>query len=422
MDRNNIAMTSRLLLLLVAFFCVGLVPAQNSKKVHSLKKQQTTALQNIKNTNQQINKTQKTQLQALHRLEAISTEIAHINDSIKTLNAEMARTMEQEKQLTAEIADLERSLAAKKESYAKAVRSMTVRRDNRYDALMFILSASSLDQAYRRFRYLQEFSSWRKQEAKEIVKQRDDLNQRRTELLRVRKAQGEVLALRTAASQQLIRQQREQRTLVAGLRKKERTLKQELKKQQQQADALGRRIQEVIEEEARKAAEAAAAKKKNSATKPSTQAGYQMSKDEERLSRNFAQNRGKLPTPLSGRYRIIAHFGTQQHPDLKYVKINNQGIDMQTQPGTKARSVFDGVVTSIFVMPGYNTSIIVRHGEYLTIYSNLSTIYVKTGDRVKTGQELGIIYSDPEEDNRTVLHFQIRKETTKLDPELWLKK
>lgn len=95
---------------------------------------------------------------------------------------------------------------------------------------------------------------------------------------------------------------------------------------------------------------------------------------------------------------------------------------MQTQPGTKARSVFDGVVTSIFVMPGYNTSIIVRHGEYLTIYSNLSTIYVKTGDRVKTGQELGIIYSDPEEDNRTVLHFQIRKETTKLDPELWLKK
>lgn len=415
-------MTSRLLLLLVAFFCVGLVPAQNSKKVQSLKKQQTTALQNIKNTNQQINKTQKTQLQALHRLEAISTEIAHINDSIKTLNAEMARTMEQEKQLTAEIADLERSLAAKKESYAKAVRSMTVRRDNRYDALMFILSASSLDQAYRRFRYLQEFSSWRKQEAKEIVKQRDDLNQRRTELLRVRKAQGEVLALRTAASQQLIRQQREQRTLVAGLRKKERTLKQELKKQQQQADALGRRIQEVIEEEARKAAEAAAAKKKNSATKPSTQAGYQMSKDEERLSRNFAQNRGKLPTPLSGRYRIIAHFGTQQHPDLKYVKINNQGIDMQTQPGTKARSVFDGVVTSIFVMPGYNTSIIVRHGEYLTIYSNLSTIYVKTGDRVKTGQELGIIYSDPEEDNRTVLHFQIRKETTKLDPELWLKK
>ena len=269
---------------------------------------------------------------------------------------------------------------------------------------------------------MQEFSAWRKQEAKEIVQQRDDLNRQRTELLRIRKEQGLVLALRTAASEQLIRQQREQRTLVAGLRKKERALKQELKKQQQQADALGRRIQQVIEEEARKAAAAAAAKKKNATQKSTAPSGYLMSKDEEQLSRNFAQNRGKLPTPLSGRYRIIAHFGTQQHPDLKYVKINNQGIDLQTQPGTRARSVFDGVVTSIFVMPGYNTSVIVRHGNYLTIYSNLSTIYVKTGDKVKTGQELGVIYSDPEEDNRTVLHFQIRKETTKLDPELWLKK
>lgn len=417
-------MTRGLLLFLVVLLCgVQGLRAQSSSKVQSLKKQQSTALQNIKSTNQQIDKTQKTQLQALHRLESLSTEIAHINDSIKSLNAEISRTVEQQRKLSADIAALERTLAEKKESYAKAVRSMTVRRDDRYDALMFVLSAASLEQAYRRFRYLQEFSAWRKQEAKEIVQQRDELNQRRTELLRVKKTQDEALTLRTAASQKLIRQQREQRTLVAGLKKKERALKQELKKQQQQADALGRRIQELIEEEARKAAAAAAARKKNSTQKSAaSSAGYQMSKDEEQLSRNFAQNRGKLPTPLSGRYRIIAHFGTQQHPDLKYVKINNQGIDLQTQPGTRARSVFDGVVTSIFVMPGYNTSIIVRHGEYLTIYSNLRTIYVKTGDRVKTGQELGIIYSDPQEDNRTVLHFQIRKETTKLDPELWLKK
>lgn len=422
MDRNYIAVMRHLFFLFALLFCAGLSPAQNSKKVQSLKKQQTTALQNIKSTNRQIDKTQKTQLQALHRLEALSTEIAHINDSIRVLNAEIAEISAQEKKLTADIAELERTLGIKKESYAKAVRSMSVRRYNRYDALMFVLSASSLEQAYRRFRYLQEFSAWRKQEAKEIVQQRDDLNRQRTELLRIRKEQGLVLALRTAASEQLIRQQREQRTLVAGLRKKERALKQELKKQQQQADALGRRIQQVIEEEARKAAAAAAAKKKNAMQKSTAPSGYLMSKDEEQLSRNFAQNRGKLPTPLSGRYRIIAHFGTQQHPDLKYVKINNQGIDLQTQPGTRARSVFDGVVTSIFVMPGYNTSVIVRHGNYLTIYSNLSTIYVKTGDKVKTGQELGVIYSDPEEDNRTVLHFQIRKETTKLDPELWLKK
>ena len=106
---------------------------------------------------------------------------------------------------------------------------------------------------------------------------------------------------------------------------------------------------------------------------------------------------------------------------MKYVKINNQGIDLQTTPGVKARAVFDGAVTAIFVVPGYNTSVIVRHGEYLTIYSNLCEIYVKKGDTVKTGQNIGLIYSDPEEDNRTVLHFQLRKGESTLDPELWLK-
>ena len=165
-------MTRGLLLFLVVLLCgVQGLRAQSSSKVQSLKKQQSTALQNIKSTNQQIDKTQKTQLQALHRLESLSTEIAHINDSIKSLNAEISRTVEQQRKLSADIAALERTLAEKKESYAKAVRSMTVRRDDRYDALMFVLSAASLEQAYRRFRYLQEFSAWRKQEAKEIVQQ-----------------------------------------------------------------------------------------------------------------------------------------------------------------------------------------------------------------------------------------------------------
>lgn len=238
----------------------------------------------------------------------------------------LAEISAQEKKLTADIAELERTLGIKKESYAKAVRSMSVRRDNRYDALMFVLSASSLEQAYRRFRYLQEFSAWRKQEAKEIVQQRDDLNRQRTELLRIRKEQGLVLALRTAASEQLIRQQREQRTLVAGLRKKERALKQELKKQQQQADALGRRIQQVIEEEARKAAAAAAAKKKNATQKSTAPSGYLMSKDEEQLSRNFAQNRGKLPDSPFGalphhrsfRYATAPRFEIRENQQSGY--------------------------------------------------------------------------------------------------------
>lgn len=107
---------------------------------------------------------------------------------------------------------------------------------------------------------------------------------------------------------------------------------------------------------------------------------------------------------------------------MKYVQVNSSGIDIQTTPGTTARSVFNGVVTRVFVMPGYNSSVIIRHGNYLTIYSNLSEVFVKAGDKVTTRQSIGRIYSDPEENNRTVLHFQLWKETTKLNPEPWLNK
>lgn len=126
--------------------------------------------------------------------------------------------------------------------------------------------------------------------------------------------------------------------------------------------------------------------------------------------------------PLSGRYMIIGHFGRQQHSELKYVQVNNSGIIIKTLPGTEARSVFDGVVTKIFVVPGYNSSVIVRHGNYLTIYSNLSEVYVKVGSKVKTRQAIGRIYSDPEDNNSTLLHFQLWKETAKQNPELWLDK
>ncbi|MGL5894199.1 MAG: murein hydrolase activator EnvC family protein, partial [Bacteroidales bacterium] len=123
-----------------------------------------------------------------------------------------------------------------------------------------------------------------------------------------------------------------------------------------------------------------------------------------------------------GSYTIIGRFGTQQHKDHKFVTTENKGIDILVKSGTDARAAFEGVVSKVFVVPGYNNSIIVRHGNYLTVYSNLSQVYVKAGDKVSTRQVLGRIYSDPDENNKSVLHFQLWKETTKLNPELWLAK
>lgn len=151
-----------------------------------------------------------------------------------------------------------------------------------------------------------------------------------------------------------------------------------------------------------------------------TKGGYAMTKAEKQLSDNFANNRGRLPYPVAGRHTIVATFGEQQHQELKYVRTSNSGIDIQTSPGADARAVFNGEVTRVFVVPGYNNSVIVRHGNYLTVYSNLSQVYVKAGDRVSTRQAIGRIYSDPEDGNSTILHFQLWKEKTKLNPQPWL--
>ena len=151
-----------------------------------------------------------------------------------------------------------------------------------------------------------------------------------------------------------------------------------------------------------------------------TKGGYAMTKAEKRLSDDFASNKGRLPYPVSGRHTIVAAFGEQQHQELKYVRTNNSGIDIQTAPGTDARAVFNGEVTRVFVVPGYNNSVIVRHGNYLTVYSNLSQVYVKAGDKVSTRQAIGKIFTDTEDGNATILHFQLWKEKTKLNPAPWL--
>lgn len=145
-----------------------------------------------------------------------------------------------------------------------------------------------------------------------------------------------------------------------------------------------------------------------------------MDATERALSGSFAQNKGRLPGPVRGSYRIISDFGVHQHSELKRVQVNNGGIDIAVAAGADATAVFDGVVSSVFVIPGYNTAVMVRHGNYITVYANLSRVYVSAGTRVKTGQSLGRAYTDPAT-NQTTIHFEIWKERSKQNPRSWLR-
>ena len=256
-----------------------------------------------------------------------------------------------------------------------------------------------------------------------------------------------LLGTRQEESKKLESEEASQKEEVQLLNKRQKDLKADLQKKRRQAEALNRQIEKQIAEEIaraeaeakaareraereRRAREQAAAKGKpvpESKNEPireervaDTKGGYAMTKAEKQLSDNFANNRGRLPYPVAGRHTIVATFGEQQHQELKYVRTSNSGIDIQTSPGADARAVFNGEVTRVFVVPGYNNSVIVRHGNYLTVYSNLSQVYVKAGDRVSTRQAIGRIYSDPEDGNSTILHFQLWKEKTKLNPQPWL--
>ena len=148
---------------------------------------------------------------------------------------------------------------------------------------------------------------------------------------------------------------------------------------------------------------------------------YVSLESESTLTKNFTNSKGKLPSPLTGKYTIISSFGEHQHQELSYVRTNNNGIDIQTTAGSEACAIFKGIVTRVFVMPGYNNNVIIRHGDYLTVYSNLSNVYVKAGDVVTARQTIGKIFTDTEKGNETILHFQIWKERTKLNPSVWIR-
>lgn len=438
------------LLCLILLCCVLFVEggyAQKSSAVRKLEQQRKEALAEIEQTNQLLQETSKSAKSSLNRLNLIAKQILSRKKVISLLNKELDEIENELMAIQGEIRRLRTQLGDKQANYGKSIRGI-YKRHNAQDKLLFVLSAESFSQSLRRIRYLREYADWQKRQAKEIIAKQQEIDLKKQEMEKTRAEKRALLGTRQEESKKLQSEEAAQKEEVQQLNKKQKDLKAELRKKQKQAEALNRQIEKQIAEEiARAEAEARAARekaeraareqaaKKNASASPSTakakepireervaatKGGYAMTKAERQLSDNFGNNRGKLPYPVTGRYTVVATFGEQQHSELKYVRTSNSGIDIQTTPGADARAVFNGVVTRVFVVPGYNNSVIVRHGNYLTVYSNLSQVYVKAGDTVSTRQALGKIYSDPEEGQATILHFQLWKEKTKLNPLPWL--
>lgn len=404
---------------LYLLFSVCTLSAQQSIRIRDLEKERMATLAEIEETNRLLKENTLTISNALNRLNLLIQQINSRKRIIQLLNQEIASIDEEIYFKETQIKTLEKDLNTKKKHYAASLRKMYSHKNNQ-DYLLFILSSADFTQSFHRILYLKEYSSWQKQQAAEIIEKQNTIKEEKDNLIAHRAEKVSLLKERQSEENRLNKEEEAKKAEVKSLQKDKKKLQEELAKKEKQAQALNRQIEKIIAEEILKSEKAAKTESKESRT-AEVKGGYAMTEGERTLSSNFAGNKGKLPYPLKGNYKVVGYFGVHQHKELTQVVTNNNGVDIETISGNEARTVFDGVVSRIFTLPGYNNSIIVRHGNYLTLYSNIDQVYVKQGDKVKTGQAIGKIYTDREKGNSTLLHFEIWKEQTKLDPLSWIK-
>ncbi len=410
---------NRIVVLLLLMLVGNGLFAQTSKRISDLEQKRKAALEQVEKTTQMLSKTKRTAQNILLRLNALNKQIAARESYIRELNKQMVLINAEVEENQSEYTELSRRLSVKKSIYARSLRLMS-RRNQTEDKLMFILSAKDLNQLARRMRYLDEYAQYQKIQAHQISRKQDELTEKRIALELSYKEKDAVKGKQSQESAQLQREQGVKKGLVAELKGKEKQLKADIAKQKRQADQFSRQIQNIIAEEMRKANEKASADK----SKPRVAAvkgGYAMTVEEKQLSGDFGSHQGSLGYPVSLPGTIVVHFGEQKYQDLKYVQNSSKGIDIQTREGANALCVFNGVVSKVFALPGFNNSVIVRHGNYLTVYANLSSVYVKSGQKLSAGTPIGRIFTDSEQGNQTLLHFQLWKDTQRLNPESWLR-
>lgn len=428
----------KLLVLLLAV-CLGLPSlAQTNQKIEDLKSQRGQLQEQIKRSESLLLSTQKDVKSQLGDLALINSQLEERRKYIRAMELEMgaldADILKQEKQLK----QLQADLKQKQQKYAQSVRYLRKNRSIE-ERLMFIFSAEDLNQMYRRLRYVTQYADYQRLQGNQLKQKHAEVETKRKQLLATREEKTLLLAQREEERSQIEIKEKQQRALVNQLQKRQRNLQAELKKQRQQSQRLNAQIDKLIEQEIaaakRRAAEeerkrkaaaqkAAAGKKKGEAAPASStkKGGKEVPMMAEytgdrQLSGVFEKNKGRLPMPITGSYAIVSRFGQYAVAGLKNVKLDNKGIDIKGQKGAQARSIFDGEVSAVFQFGGY-TNVLVRHGSYISVYCNLASTTVKQGQKLKTHDPIGTVATDAS--GNTILHFQLRKETTKLNPEQWL--
>lgn len=370
-----------------------------AQSVKELQKQQKALQEQLQQTNEMLQQTKKDETATENKLNLLNTDINTRKELIYNLKTEISALDSEMNILLQERSSLQAQLEEAKSDYAKLIRE-THYANIQQSPLLFLLSAKTFQQLIRRVQYMRQFAKYRKEQVARIENLQTDIDIQNYLLQERKVSQSSALEMQQREQDKLAIDQRKQQNMLAELKKQEKNLREKQKKQQKKVDELNKQIEKLIAQQV----------KDNSS----------LTKEQQLISGGFEANQGRLPWPVEKGF-ISGKFGKYQHPIHANVTINNKGIYIQTTSGMQARAVFEGVVTWCAQMNG-SYAVIIQHGNYRTVYSQLKSIKVKQGDKVDAKEEIGEILTNSNEDNKTELYFQIYKDRTILDPSLWLTK
>jgi septal ring factor EnvC (AmiA/AmiB activator) len=429
--------------------------------VQSLEKQRKQIQRQIKEQERRLANTQQDVKKRLQNLMILNTEIAGKRRTIDTIRHDINHLDGEIDTLSMQLEELQKMLADCKQKYVKSMRYMH-RNRSAQSQMMFIFSADNFAQMYRRLRFMREYAAYQHVQGDEVKAQQEEVNKKFQEISVAKDQKAQLLAKGERERMALEDKQSKQQDVVKTLQKEQKTIQNIIAQQKKKDAALNAQIDRLIAEEvarqkaraeaeARRRAEAAArerelaeAKAREEKARAEARAAKDKKAKEEaekrvreaeekrvaaqrkaesmpmtapsedvRISGNFESNRGRLPMPITGAYRIVSHFGQYNVEGLHNVTLDNKGINIKGESGAQARSIFDGEVSGVFSFGG-TMVVMVRHGSYISVYCNLASVNVHRGQRVSTRQSLGRVGTD------NILQFQLRKETAKLNPESWL--
>lgn len=385
----------------LAVCILSAIAVLSADSVKDLQKKQKKLQEEIEQTNKMLKQTKKDETATLNKLNLIGQNIKNQRQLINTLDREIGALDREMRNLGLTRDSLQVILEGYKADYARMIRQTHYARIQQ-SPLLFILSSDSFQQLVRRARYMQDFAHFRQEQVRRIQNTQAEIDTQ-NQLLQTNKRDKETaLSSRKREQENLKRDERKQQTMLNQLKSKEKDLNKKLQQQQKKVAELNKKIDDMIRKQAEKASKTT------------------LTKEQQLIAGGFEANKGRLPWPVE-KGMISGHFGKQPHPYLEHVILDNKGVYMQTTSGAKARAVYKGEVTNCFVVNG-TYAVIVQHGNYRSVYSNLIKLNVKQGDKVDTKQAIGTIFTDPEQDEKTELYFQIYKDRNILNPELWITK